>query len=471
MKSVLNSQRPSYLHPRWVRINTLRTTLEAQLSSTFATYARADNLRDITNSPPSPANLILHIDRHIPNLIALPPNTDLSSTQAYKTGALIIQDKASCFPALLLDPRPTDGSIIDACAAPGNKTTHLAALAASSKGHSPSEPARFHRDAKPHIVAFERDVERSQTLRAMIDRASAQEYVSVRAGTDFLAVDPLNPAFADVGALLLDPSCSGSGMVGRDDGDGGYGSAVLVLPDARARDDVQGIGRMAKTTKRRQRRSGNDAVKNVRVGGVAADKGDSDARLSADDLGGRKMNKFEEDVARRLAALSAFQVALVKHAMAFPAGRKIVYSTCSEHWIENEGVVRRVLTSNVASDNGWRVLRRDEQVEALARWERRGWKRKRIVEGAELGEETEELDSETANACIRCKKRTDEGTMGFFVVGFVRDTIGGTDIYIGRRGNVSGSEHEELASGQSDEDEIGHDAEWKGFSDEDETVK
>jgi hypothetical protein len=40
-------------------------------------------------------------------------------------GALLLQSRASCMPAHALRPEP-GWQVIDACAAPGNKTTHLA---------------------------------------------------------------------------------------------------------------------------------------------------------------------------------------------------------------------------------------------------------------------------------------------------------------------------------------------------------
>ena len=47
----------------------------------------------------------------------------------YKTGKIILQDKASCFPAIVLAPPSSERAVvIDATAAPGNKTSHLSAL-------------------------------------------------------------------------------------------------------------------------------------------------------------------------------------------------------------------------------------------------------------------------------------------------------------------------------------------------------
>ena len=68
-------------------------------------------------------------DAHVNNLLLFPPQARLTDTSEYSDGRLILQDKASCFPAVVLDPPSYPGSvIIDATAAPGNKTSHLSAL-------------------------------------------------------------------------------------------------------------------------------------------------------------------------------------------------------------------------------------------------------------------------------------------------------------------------------------------------------
>ena len=68
-------------------------------------------------------------DIHIPNLVLFHPSVQFQNDAAYKDGRLILQDKASCFPATVLNPPTGERSkVIDATAAPGNKTTHLSAL-------------------------------------------------------------------------------------------------------------------------------------------------------------------------------------------------------------------------------------------------------------------------------------------------------------------------------------------------------
>src|SRR5690606_39002784 len=120
----------------------------------------------------------VYIDEHVPCLLAVSPKVDLTRTEAYKSGALILQDKASCFPAYFLDP-DTSGDVIDACAAPGNKTTHIAAILHSRRAET--EPLR------QKVFACEKDAGRAETLSKMVERAGAKGTVRV-ALQDFLKV-------------------------------------------------------------------------------------------------------------------------------------------------------------------------------------------------------------------------------------------------------------------------------------------
>lgn len=68
-------------------------------------------------------------DEHISDLLLFPPDTQFASDPLYHEGKIILQDKASCFPAFILAPHSREGTVvIDATAAPGNKTSHLCAL-------------------------------------------------------------------------------------------------------------------------------------------------------------------------------------------------------------------------------------------------------------------------------------------------------------------------------------------------------
>ncbi|KAL7798439.1 S-adenosyl-L-methionine-dependent methyltransferase [Trichoderma ceciliae] len=366
-------------YPRWVRVNALKSSVEEQLETTFSKHTRAESIQDIV----SKAGRHIYIDPHVPNLLAISPGMDFAKVEAYTSGGIILQDKASCFPAYLLDPRSEDGDVIDACSAPGNKTTHLAAILHE---HRPE-----FEDAPQTIYAFEKDSRRAQTLEKMVRIAGSKDVTRIGFGQDFLQVDPTSEKFKDVGALLLDPSCSGSGIVGRDS------MPELHLPDP-PMDNRGGKGKPSTVdtnTKKRRHDEVDGSTQNVLV----------------DDDGNETVVKSEKDLEARLEALSAFQLTLLLHAFRFPRAKKVTYSTCSIHSQENERVVIRALASDIAKARGWRILRRVDQVSGLRDWPVRG-----LVEAAEG-------DEAVAEGCIRSYKGDGRGVMGFFVAGFVRDSV------------------------------------------------
>lgn len=373
-------------YPRWVRVNALKSSVEEQLETTFSKHTRAGSIQDIVTK----SGRHIYIDPHVPNLLAISPGMEFAKVEAYTAGKIILQDKASCFPAYLLDPRSEDGDVIDACSAPGNKTTHLAAIL---HGHRPG-----FEDAPQTIYAFEKDPRRAQTLEKMVKIAGSKDVTRIGFGQDFLQVDPTAENYKDVGALLLDPSCSGSGIVGRDS------MPELHLPDPPADNRGGGGGGGGK---------GKPSVANANKKKRSHDEVEERAQnVLVDDDGNETVVKSEKDLEARLEALSAFQLTLLQHAFRFPRAKKITYSTCSVHSQENERVVIRALASDIAKAKGWRILRREDQVSGMRDWPVRG-----LVEAAEG-------DDVVADACIRSYKGDGRGVMGFFVAGFVRDDNG-----------------------------------------------
>ncbi|KIW70187.1 hypothetical protein PV04_02479 [Phialophora macrospora] len=378
--------------PRWVRINTLKSGLEHELATTFKGYRTDAGIAEVVVSPG--AEKVLAIDRNIPDLIALPPEADMTKTQSYKDGKLILQDKASCFPAYMLigdaDTTASVGECIDGCAAPGNKTSHLAALLAKEN------------KKKNKIYACERDSRRSNTLKTMMERCGA-DAVTLKLECDFLTLDPHDDQYNKVTHLLLDPSCSGSGILGRED------IPSLALPD-NPRAQQSDISRASRSSRKRKRDHG---------GATPVESTTQDS------------NEVEEtrEVAvdkARLQKLSNLQTRIVEHALCFPAAVRVTYSTCSVHVEENEAVVARILASQVAKERGWHLLRRKDQTAGLRVWQHRGVSKSEMVASeAQTGGRI--LNEEELEACIRCHPGDAEGTMGFFVCCFTRSASGRAD--------------------------------------------
>ncbi|KAJ5205071.1 uncharacterized protein N7498_005950 [Penicillium cinerascens] len=421
-----------FIYPRWVRINNIRSTLDEQLRTTFSSYECVETLAELAPEDDDPKKRkLLYIDPHIPDLVAVPFGADFTSSPAYKNGEIILQDKASCFPAYLLlgDRGPQDaweGDLVDGCAAPGNKTTHMASLLAKQ---------RKQKKTRKQIFSMDASRVRSKTLQKMVSLAGADPTVTVLQGQDFLALDPMDSQFENVSGLLLDPSCSGSGIVGRDD------VPQLTLPVSKA-------SQPSKSQSKKRKRRVDD--------GDEAEEQQPKATAAASTASPSDENDIPTDAVdhERLTKLSNLQARIVEHAMKFSSATHVTYSTCSIHLIENEAVVARLLSSEVAQQRSWRLLRRDEQPEGLRKWKYRGIRRDRDAETDVESDESAvvaNLSDEDLEACLRCWSGDAEGLGGFFVAGFVRDSLSHTA--------------REAASPQDDQEDNNDEGEWEGFSD------
>ncbi|XP_006773484.1 PREDICTED: probable 28S rRNA (cytosine-C(5))-methyltransferase [Myotis davidii] len=182
--------------PRFVRVNTLKTCSDDAIDyfkrQGFSYQGRASSLEDLR----ALKGKCFLLDPLLSELLVFPAQTDLHEHPLYQAGHLILQDKASCLPAMLLAP-PPGSHVIDACAAPGNKTSHLAALLKN----------------QGKIFAFDLDAKRLASMATLLARAGVS--CCQLAEEDFLAVSPSDQRYRQVQYILLDPSCSGSGMLTR----------------------------------------------------------------------------------------------------------------------------------------------------------------------------------------------------------------------------------------------------------------
>lgn len=191
---------------RWFRVNTIKLTEDDVFAQDFfKKLILVETFEEVREQLGR-----IYKDAYIPHLYGINPTDRLTSTKAYLEGQVIIQDRALCFPAHILN-ETNHVELIDATAAPGNKTTHAAQY--------------LHEHGSGVVYAFERDHRRVDILKKMCAIATGNEIMTIAekperassliqiAHLDFTTTTPLD--FPNVTGLLVDPSCSGSGIFGR----------------------------------------------------------------------------------------------------------------------------------------------------------------------------------------------------------------------------------------------------------------
>ncbi|XP_031849774.1 nop2/Sun-like domain containing protein 5 [Nomia melanderi] len=182
--------------PRYVRVNTLLLPMNKAISNFmeegWLMLPKCSNYMEHLKVVKDLRKPEFIQDFHIPELLIFPPDTVFHDHPAYHNGEIILQDKASCFPAYLLQPKP--GSVVlDMCAAPGMKSSHIAAL---MKNYG-------------KVYAVEIDKRRYTTLceQVKITCSSCVETLN----EDSLTLE--GEDYSDVEYILVDPTCSSSGML------------------------------------------------------------------------------------------------------------------------------------------------------------------------------------------------------------------------------------------------------------------
>lgn len=132
-----------------------------------------------------------HADPGLPEALMLDGPFDLHGSAAWSAGEIIAQSRAAMLVAHALDPQPGE-RVLDLCAAPGGKSTHLAALMG----------------AEGEVVAVERNPARARELRDTARRLHAH---NVRVEVSDAALPRPEGDLFD--RVLVDPPCSGLGTL------------------------------------------------------------------------------------------------------------------------------------------------------------------------------------------------------------------------------------------------------------------
>ncbi|GAG92944.1 unnamed protein product [marine sediment metagenome] len=119
---------------------------------------------------------------------------NLGSTHEYLQGLYYIQSVAPMLPSLILDPKPND-VVIDMCAAPGGKATHLAQIM-NNQGN---------------LILIERNIKRISALEINLRRMGISNSIVIN--EDAVNLSKMN---LKANKILLDAPCTGEGLIRQD---------------------------------------------------------------------------------------------------------------------------------------------------------------------------------------------------------------------------------------------------------------
>jgi 16S rRNA (cytosine967-C5)-methyltransferase len=173
--------------------------------------ATVDEVIEALPVPARPAPVPDAERANIPEGLVLEGPFDAHGSELWARGAVTAQSRASMLVSRLLDPRPGQ-RVLDLCAAPGGKTTHLAALIG----------------CRGRVLAVERHPGRARELEQNCERMAAScVEVRVADAADFA----LGDGETGFDRVLVDPPCSGLGT-------------LQSRPDRRWRADPEAIGEL-----------------------------------------------------------------------------------------------------------------------------------------------------------------------------------------------------------------------------------
>jgi len=182
-----------------IRVNTIKSNMEKvknELEKANIKYKRVDwsnyaliieNVNNIANADKYESMSIFNKNSNKnTNLI----ETVLQNMDIYKSGEIYLQSLSSMLPPIILEPKEST-DILDMTAAPGGKTTEIAALT----------------NNKSHITACEKNKIRADRLKYNVQKQGATCVFVMQKDARFI------DDFFSFDQILLDAPCSGSGTL------------------------------------------------------------------------------------------------------------------------------------------------------------------------------------------------------------------------------------------------------------------
>ena len=170
-----NNQKP----PMWLRVNSQKNSLE-----TYRTLLEEQGVYSKTS--------------HHPNALCLDIPIAVQKLLHFEEGAVTVQDLSAQWAATLLEPKNEEW-ILDACAAPGGKTTHILELAPQA-----------------NVIALDVESHRLKRVEENLERLNQQAIVvcgDASQPDEWLA--EIGKSAVKFDRILLDAPCSATGVIRR----------------------------------------------------------------------------------------------------------------------------------------------------------------------------------------------------------------------------------------------------------------
>ena len=164
--------------PVTIRVNTLRTRRKE--------LERLLNERGVRLSPIGKWTRL--------GLVVLDSQVPVGATPEYLSGYYMLQSPSSFLPVMALNPQPNT-RVLDMCAAPGGKTTHMAQLMKNTGVIIANDISKARTDA---LIA---NIHRLAVTNTIVVNYNAKAFPELMGGFD---------------SVLLDAPCSGTGVISRD---------------------------------------------------------------------------------------------------------------------------------------------------------------------------------------------------------------------------------------------------------------